>query len=60
MTLTPAVLQSIMYTFWGRGGEKSKKDEDSYPSMQVTLRAEGVQYLGRDQSFSLFRFSEQM
>lgn len=41
MTLTPAVLQSIMYTFWERGGEKNKKDEDSYPSMQVTLRAEG-------------------
>lgn len=37
MTLTSAVLQSIMYTFLGT---KTKEQEDSYPSMQVTLIAE--------------------
>lgn len=36
MTLTSAVLQSIMYTFLG----EKKEQEDSYPSMQVTLIAE--------------------
>ena len=36
MTLTSAVLQSIMYTFL----VGKKKQEDSYPSMQVTLIAE--------------------
>lgn len=33
MTLTSAVLQSIMYTFLG----EKKEQEDSYSSMQVTL-----------------------
>lgn len=36
MTLTSAVLQSIMYTFLGG----KKEQEDSYSSMQVTLIAE--------------------
>lgn len=36
MTLTSAVLQSIMYNFLG----EKKEQEDSYPSMQVTLITE--------------------
>lgn len=52
MTLTPAVLQSIVYTFWGRDGEK-KKNKDSYPSMQVTVvTEEGSRSIKRPNNYS--------
>lgn len=38
MTLTSAVLQSVMYTYLEKKKkQKQTEQEDSYPSMQVTL-----------------------
>lgn len=58
MTLTNSVLWSIMSIFLG----KEKDEEDSYPSTQITLTAEHVQYRSQRPSdylviyFLIFQF----